>query len=525
MIVGTASKRKGLIVNRRQFLKRTAAVGAAAGFLPEALTWQVNAAEEEGLKAGFAERDITPELGMEKPGGYGKAYLREFHDPCKVRAAVFDDGNMRVALVGLDALMVPRHLVKAVRKDIQNRCGISPEAILIGASHSHSSGPLGMVQPGQYDHASPLVQELAYQKSSAADPDYLKHVHQQIVEAVCRADASKVEALCGVGSGTEDKVGFNRRLRMKNGLTYSHPGKGNPDIIGYAGPIDPEVGVIGAWDQDGRLLGCIVNYACHATTNPDGISANWIYYMEKVIRGAMGADLPVVFLQGACGDITQVDNLSPYANPSGEEWAEFVGGRVGAEAVKVLLTVEPGSLTPLDARSKILGIKRRVPSPDRVKQCFEIVKQAPEEAGSTRWIFAKEIVLLDALLEKEPIAEVEVQAIQIGPAVFITNPAEFFVQLGLDIKAGSPFPFTYPVELANGCVGYVPTEEALSETGGGYETRLTSYSNLEPTAGTQMVKAGIELARQMKPGKAPTPPQAPPFKEPWSYGNVPPELD
>ena len=51
---------------------------------------------------------------------------------------------------------------------------------------------------------------------------------------------------------------------------------------------------------------------------PAGISANWIYYLEKTIRGAMDTEAPVVFLQGACGDVTQVDNLSAYANPAAE---------------------------------------------------------------------------------------------------------------------------------------------------------------------------------------------------------------
>ena len=491
-------------------------------------TTVANSADDRAavMRAGFAECDITPELGMERPGGYGKAYHQSLHDPCKVRAAVFDDGQTRVALVGVDALLVRRPLVEAARKAIHEKCGIEPGSILVGASHSHSSGPTGMILPGEYDHASPLVQELAYQKSSCADAGYLKHVTAQIITAVCRADASLRPAACGVGNGTEDRVAFNRRFRMKGGLTFTHPRQGNPDIVEVAGPTDPEVGVIGAWDEEGKLLGCVVNFACHATTSPGGISANYIYYLEQVIRGSLGAEAVVVFLPGASGDVTQVDNLSPYARRGQENAARFVGGRIGAEAVKVLLTIEPGTLAPLDARSKVLKIERRVPSPERVKRCYEIVGKDPKEVGAAEWAFAKEIVLLAARLERHPVAEAEVQAVQIGPAVFLSDPAEYFCQFGLTIKAKSPFPFTFPVSLANGCVGYVPTEEALGPHGGGYETRLTSYSNLKPAAGTEMMNTALELARQMRPGNVPTPAEAPKFSgRGWDYGSVPPELD
>src|SRR5437762_7698857 len=117
------------------------------------------------FKAGFAERDITPEIGTEAPGGYGKAYHKSLHDPCKVRAAVFDDGKNRVALVGLDALFIHRQTTLNVRKVIAQKTGISEGSILLGASHSHSSGPMSGVMPGEYDRASGLVQRLAYRYS------------------------------------------------------------------------------------------------------------------------------------------------------------------------------------------------------------------------------------------------------------------------------------------------------------------------------------------------------------------------
>jgi hypothetical protein len=336
-----------------------------------------------------------------------------------------------------------------------------------------------------------------------------------------------VDAKLAVGNGYEDKVSYNRRLRMKNGLSYSHPGAGNPDIIDYAGPIDPQVGTVGVWDLKGNLLGTVVNFACHATTSPGGISASWIGSMERTIRGATGnAALPVVFMQGACGDITQVDNLTKFQNPGAEEWWDIVGGRVGAEAYKTLLLIRrgAGSDIPLDSRQRVWTVKRRIPTPEKVQKSLELVKAGPEKSGTTEWTFAKEILVLDAIIKARPLVEVEVQAIQVGPMVFVSNPAEYFVQYQLDIKAGSKFPFTFVVELANGITGYVPTEEAMGPNGGGYETRLTSYSNLEVSAGRQFANTGIELANQMVPGKVPLPPPPPPFKAPWAYGNLPPEL-
>jgi hypothetical protein len=75
--------------------------------------------------------------------------------------------------------------------------------------------------------------------------------------------------------------------------------------------------------------------------------------------------------------------------------------------------------------------------------------------------------------------------------------------------------------MANGSVGYVPDEAAFAPTGGGYETVLTSYSNLETSAGSKIRDESIALARTFSPEKLPSTQSKP--GTPWSYGVLGPD--
>src|SRR5207253_9327373 len=65
--------------------------------------------------------------------------------------------------------------------------------------------------------------------------------------------------------------------------------------------------------------------------------------------------------------------------------------------------------------------------------------------------------------EKRAKVPAEVQAIRLtSDTALVTLPAEAFTAIGLEIKSRSPFKNTFVVGVANGIVGYVPTEAAFT---------------------------------------------------------------
>ncbi len=486
------------------------------------------------MKAGFYDTDITPAMGSQVPGAYGKRFATDVRDALKARAAVFDDGRNTIALVGLDTCAVGARTVRLIREAVEQKTAgkIKPGSITVAASHTHSGGPLLGFHPDEMADASPLIRKLALECKINVEPEYERLVVERVSDAVCLAFNRMDAVKFSVGSGEEQGVWvFNRRIKMKCGRAFTHPGKGNPDIVAPAGPVDPEVGVIGGWRENNTLAGCIVNFSCHGTTwQKTIISADWIAAMEKTIRAVYGRDVVVVFLNGACGDVATADNIGLRQNLSPEEKLEMLGTRVGAEAVKVLAASERGDLAPVVSISQKIKINRRILSPEKIEKSLETAQKLIGDASnweSDEFIWATEKLLFDYILKKEKTKETEIQAVQIGPVVFLTTATEYFCSLGLKIKHAvrKRFPFVYVVELANDVIGYVPDAEAFGSAGGGYETRLTAYSNLEPKAGDIIAEACIALAGKLTPGKVPKGPQIETPGTPWPYGNQPPEIE
>jgi hypothetical protein len=88
----------------------------------------------------------------------------------------------------------------------------------------------------------------------------------------------------------------------------------------------------------------------------------------------------------------------------------------------------------------------------------------------------------------------EVQVFRLNrDTAIVTLPGEIFVELGLAIKAASPFKTTLVIELANEALGYVPTKKAAAE--GSYEI---VNSRVQAGAGEMLVDAAVRLLKELE---------------------------
>jgi neutral ceramidase len=429
------------------------------------------------LQAAFAAADITPEAGANIPGGFRPNPSKGTRDPLYAVACVVTDGKTPVALVGVDELFIGKATVTQARERIAKNTGIPAANILIAASHTHSGGPI----------ASCL--------GSEADPAYQAKVAEGIAKAVEDAWAAKQTVEVGIGLGKEDSISFNRRFLMKDGREITHPGKpgtkNHDQIVKSAGPIDPDVGVLAARKPGGAVQGVVVNFACHCTVvGGNQFSADYVAYLRKELKAVYGATTEIVFLNGACGDITQVDNQST-AKEFGPEHAAMMGSKLAAEAVRTINRIAWLKTLSNAVVTETIPLRIR-PEPDAVaeKPAFGLGSGPDEVYEAERQKVAEE-------REKTPIVPCEVQGLRLGPLGIATNGSEYFVEYSLRMKAASPHKFTWFVELANEYIGYVPTAQAF--VGGGYEPRTARSSKLAPEGGQKLLEGGLSALRKIAP--------------------------
>ena len=479
-------------MNRRQFM-----AGSLAGSVAN-LSFAAGPRVEDPaggkLLAGASLSNITPALGCAIAGDMTNGTGTEVHDELHVRSLVLDNGTTRLALAICDLCVLPREPMDRAKQLIERQTGIPRSNILISATHTHSAPA-----------AAHLFQ-------SVPDPKYVDWLVVRIADGVRRAVNHLQPARIGWGSGREGSLVFNRRYRMKPGSAGTdpfgrsgdtvkmNPGIGNADVIGPAGPVDPEVSLLAVESLEGRPICVLASYALHYV---GGVGAGHIsadYFAAWANSMADLAGMPngqtayppfVPILANACsGNINNIDVMhGPQARKRPYERMQKVADILAAESYRTWRALKFADKVELAASEEELELGVRLPDAGDAGLARKILAAAPkgEQYRDIRQIYARETVILS---ESYPATvKTIVQAMRIGSLGIATFPGEAFVELGMEIKSQSPFKPTMLIELANDYRGYIPTVEAFEM--GGYETWRAKSSYLEKQAAPKLVAAAL----------------------------------
>jgi hypothetical protein len=431
-----------------------------------------------------AEADITPPVGAPLSGNFRDDYAsRGVHTPILSRSLVVRKDGSAVAIVAADLLTVSDELVGLVRRGVADRCPLQPGQILVSAIHTHSGPPVEVVTDGDSPAAT------------------VKAVLPGMVESCVRAWEACRPTRLWAGRVATEGLCFNRRLRLKDGRTvmnWTLPPVA--DIDRPLGPVDSEIGFLLAGEDRDHPRFVAANLALHAAVLAGDnwlINADWPGFYYRAVKSIFGLDTTAMFLQGAEGNVNHIDAFDPTQGRGFKE-----AQRIGDEAALATASARGGAgpLTgPVRCSSQSLFLPPRKLTPEQVRQAERIVAGSTGRAGPKGQVdgipdllFAQDQLELSRRTAPH---SAEVQVMRIGDVACVALPGEFFVEYGLEIKKRSPARVTFIVGLANGSVGYVPTEDAFAQ--GGYEPTPWRFGRLAPEAGRMCVESAVNQLRDL----------------------------
>lgn len=358
-------------------------------------------AQSAQFQAGIAVRVVTPNPLLPVSGGLGPSHpVTEKRGDLTVRALVLESGATRMAIVSTDFLGFPAILANRIRARIER---ISPEHILIGATHTHSA-------PDAYGFPDG-------QGGFSADLKYLDHVVDQGVHAINEAMNKLTPAQVRIATGeAQGKIAYNY----------------------YAEKLyDPRCDVLQFINAADETFATLVNYAVHPEVlgadagiiSPDLIGP--LYQRITEAGGGTG-----IFMNGAQGGMVTADNR----NADGSEarsWAECVriGTLLADEALRIVSDAKSLVNPPLTIQAK------QVTFPVDSPLLWQIMQMSPlgYPQGETRQITTT------------------LNLINLGPAQILTIPGEALPNIGYYLKRKMRGEHNLLFGLTNDAFGYILT--------------------------------------------------------------------
>jgi hypothetical protein len=392
-----------------------------------------------------------------------------------------------------------------IRAAAAQRFGFDPTAILVHATQTHTAPAVGDYLLDQ--DFPELPADPPYLRGG--DPAYAELVRARAVEAIGTAVAALKPAQIGVGSAVKDGLAFNRRAITRQGkvimprpFSSAEYPLGLTEIRYLEGPIDPEVGVLCARDEQQRPIAMLLHYTCHPTTlrrTHGEVSADWPGAWAAEMQARHGAACVPLVLNGCCGNI----NPNPAFIPDYVRDHRRAGKELAASANAVIERMAFGEVTELAWKIAHISLPLRAADSARLRAAEQYLadhpRPPPHPTDSLRvdpqWFNAASIKSVELMRRRRPAVAYEIQVLRVGDTAFGGLPGEPFVEGQLAIKLGSPFPFTYLAHCTSEYVGYIPTRAACAR--GGHEADFSSWSKLAPDALDRIEAQAIGLLKAL----------------------------
>lgn len=429
------------------------------------------------MRAAFYECDITPPLGGYMWGHYHDVRAYDVREKLYAKAVVVEEAGEVAAIVVVDTCALPEEMHEIVTKRIYEYTGIAPERVCIASTHSHSGASVG---------TDPATE-------SYADATYKDVFFRLCADAVTLAYKRLQEVDVKFGQTEVYGISFNRDFIKEDGTYVTH-GRGKPGIVRAMDGMDPDLPVL-LFEQEGKPVGAIINFACHQDclgSARTGYSGDYASILSKRLKEEYGSDFVSLFLLGACGDINHVNPDASVDIPF--LWYHHMGNVLADAVIGVVKEAQPVS-GGVKIISKTVEVQRRLADPETTRKT--IIKWLTANASFMR---TRNLLHYEASNTKTS-TELIVQGICIGDVCIATLPGEVYTAIGQGIKKQSPYARNMVVENCNKYCGYIPTKEAFDECSDLYESSLCFHSCHVPEAGEILQKETLQILQQLYSSK------------------------
>jgi len=406
------------------------------------------------LHAGAARIDITPEKHV-KMSGYGrpKGLSQGVHDPLSARVVVWENNGKRLVLVSTDILGFYSGTADYLRKHILDEFKLKPSELFLSAVHTHSGPELAIDKT----------------KSHANNLEYTKALKDKLIKAVRKAFRTMGPVHIGVGAGCSP-VGINRREMKIDGSGWPKASRFIKLGRNPYGPADKEVLVMKVAKPDGATIAVLFDYACHSTALGNKnyiISGDLLGLAEQFVERILGPDVTAPAFAGASGDINPWFCVLPEFNtePGWIPEPVLLATMLGEEVVNVFRDIK--TVTP-DGKISTAFITMALPKKKSEIRGYKI----PESKDNT--------------------VSLNVIAGRVGDVAFIGFGCEVCTEIGMAVKAASPYKHTFVITHCNGAASYLPTKDMHKE--GGYEVISSPFA---PQAADMVVKQSLKMLYEL----------------------------